>query len=462
TAREAMARTVDAVEALKSFLGYEGPRNYLVLLQNQDEIRATGGFIGATIELPFQDGVLGEVKFEDSTRIDRPPLIDNPTAPEPIFWYLWIARLLFRDSNWNPDFPTAARSMIDFYENGTGAQVDGVIATTKLLALDLLDVVGTVRIPGVAGEVTREIADRYVEGELSFQCEARHVSTRGKRCFDEDLVAALLIELRSGLDDQGRGRLIDTLRDHLERKNVLLYTLDPKTEDLFLANGWGGRVPAPSQDFLMVIDSSLPGHTTDDVTRTWDYFVSIEPDAMSHARLRLRFENTRAAEASICRQAALGGGGCYWNYVRAFISPAAEEITLPSVPLHQGTEKLIWGHRELETASVLVHGGPALEGLVEVGGYVVVEPGSVLTMPVTYELDPRVVRRVDDGRYEYRLQLVKQPGIDGDQINVRLELPAGASVTASSPSGVRSDGRDVTWEGTLESDMELVVVFETG
>ncbi|MEE8518161.1 MAG: DUF4012 domain-containing protein, partial [Dehalococcoidia bacterium] len=91
TAREAMARTVDAVEALKSFLGYEGPRNYLVVLQNQDEIRATGGFIGATIELPFQDGVLGEVKFDDSTRIDRPPLINNPTAPEPIFWYLWIA-----------------------------------------------------------------------------------------------------------------------------------------------------------------------------------------------------------------------------------------------------------------------------------------------------------------------------------------------------------------------------------
>ena len=209
----------------------------------------------------------------------------------------------------------------------------------------------------------------------------------------------------------------------------------------------------------MVIDSSLPGHTTAAINRSWDYRVSLVPNGSSTARLDIRYENLRLVPDPDCRQAAEGGGGCYWNYVRVFLPPAAEQVRAPIASLHEGTEKLIWGHRDINSAQVITHAGSGLRGLVEVGGYVVVEPGTVLTLPLAYELHPNVIRGVGSGQYEYRLLLSKQPGIDDDRVSIRVQLPAGARVVASSPPSARASGNTVTWEHTLVRDAELVVVF---
>ena len=116
---------------------------------------------------------------------------------------------------------------------------------------------------------------------------------------------------------------------------------------------------------------------------------------------------------------------------------AVESVQGPSAPLHEGSEKLIWGHRDLESAVVFRHGSGALTDMVEVGSYVVVEPQTVLTLPVDYQLGPDVIRRVGDRRFEYRLRVVKQSGIDNDTVLVRALLPEDARVVASSPQGLR-------------------------
>ena len=56
---EMKTRAVDAEEALSSlitFAGGDGPRRYLVLSQNPDEVRPTGGFIGTYGVLRAEDG----------------------------------------------------------------------------------------------------------------------------------------------------------------------------------------------------------------------------------------------------------------------------------------------------------------------------------------------------------------------------------------------------------------------
>lgn len=460
-ARRVIDQTAAGVNAFSSLFGFDGPRTYLLVLQNQNEIRATGGFIGATIELRFANGVLGELRWEDSTRVDIPPLANNPAAPEPLYWYLWMGRFLFRDTNWNPHFPSSARTLSDIYTTNRGVHLDGVIAVTKLLALDMIDVLGGVRVPRLDFTLSSAVASRYIEGELPYGCEPRHVSTRSKRCFDEDLVPALLDALKSEIGDDNRLGIIELFRQHLSRKNVLLFMEGGATQAFVLDSGWGGAVPQPPQDFLMVVDSSLPGHTAAAITRSWNYRVSLVPNGTSSAHLTVRYVNTNEVRNPECRQAEEGGGGCYWNYVRVFLPPAAEHVQAPIVPLHEGAEKLIWGHRELTSERVITHAGSGLRGLVEVGGYLVVEPGSVLTLPIAYDLDASVVRRVGPGRYEYRLLLSKQPGMDRDRVRVRVQLPAGASVTTASPVSASVGGTTVTWDLALRSDTELVVVFES-
>ena len=121
--------TITATNFLSSFLGFEGPKTYLLLGQNQKEIWASGGFIGVAVRATLDKGELAELVFHDSTTVDREPLIDNPEPPGGLFWYLWMGRLLFRDANWNPHFPSSAAKVAEIYRGYVNRCVNSQAAT---------------------------------------------------------------------------------------------------------------------------------------------------------------------------------------------------------------------------------------------------------------------------------------------------------------------------------------------
>jgi hypothetical protein len=128
--------------------------------------------------------------------------------------------------------------------------------------------------------------------------------------------------------------------------------------------------------------------------------------------------------------------------------------------LHEGAERLIWGYREIDSGQTAGYGSGGLEGLQEVSGFIAVAPGRVITIPIVYELKQGLVQPRGSGRFEYRLQLVKQPGMDGDIYDVAIELPQGAKLITASPSEASLDGRVVRLTTLLQRDTELVIVFE--
>ena len=100
-----LATGVQTVDFLMYFLGHESPKKYLLVGQNDDEIRATGGFIGVVAELTLDKGELTGLIFYDTTTVDSLPYDTNPLPPEAIYRYLWMGKLLFCDGNWNPPLP---------------------------------------------------------------------------------------------------------------------------------------------------------------------------------------------------------------------------------------------------------------------------------------------------------------------------------------------------------------------
>ena len=169
-------KAISGTEFLSSSLGFDGPKTYLLLGQNQKEIRATGGFIGIAGQATLDKGELIELVFHDSTTVDREPLTGNPNPPEGLFWYLWMGRLLFRDANWNPHFPAAAAQVSEVYYLGQGVRADGVITGSKSLMLDLVEAFGDITVPGADGTLTREVAEAYTDGQISYACRAGSLS----------------------------------------------------------------------------------------------------------------------------------------------------------------------------------------------------------------------------------------------------------------------------------------------
>ena len=461
---QVLERASASTRFLKGFLGFQGPRSYLLLAQNQQEIRASGGFIGSVILVKLDQGELIDLVFQDSTTVDflPPAYPNNPPPPQPIYWYLWMERLLFRDANWSPDFPTSAALVADIYRLGQGVQLDGVITGSKKLLVDMVELIGDIRVPDLPEPLTRETTQAYTDGALPYECSERHASTRGKRCFDEDAFFSIKDRLTSPVSTQERISVIDYLRTELGKRNIMAHIFDSNEGALLWDLGWNGAIPPVDHDYLSVVDSSLPGHTTEDVFRTWNYQVSLRVDRPLESRFWVRYDHQgEVRDDKVCRQSEPGSSNCYWNYFRIYFPAVADNIVAPPVPLNQGAEKLIWGYPDPDSLSLGLSTDVGPAPLTEIGGFIAVAPDSVMTVPLSYQLPWKTVRALGGNNYEYRLLLQKQPGIDTDLIEVALELPPASEVINASPAPIAQNGNWLSFKFELDADTQVVVSFRT-
>lgn len=147
-ARDAAAAVSRATALLPPMLGAEGPRDYLVLFQNNAEWRSLGGIPGAMALLHTDGGALSLAAQESSG--DYPsydasvlPLGDELTAiygERPGRWIPNVTQV--------PDFAVSATLAREMWarEHG-GQQVDGVIALDPVALTYMLEATGPATLP---------------------------------------------------------------------------------------------------------------------------------------------------------------------------------------------------------------------------------------------------------------------------------------------------------------------------
>jgi hypothetical protein len=147
-ATEATGTALRALRLLPSMLGFLGPRTYLVLFQNNAEVRATGGMPGAFAVMRTDKGAVRIVDMGTAVQLrtfDRPVL---PLAQEMRGLYENLPGLFPADVNLTPHFPTAAKLAREMYRRRTGRVVDGVVATDPVALSYLLRATGPVAVAG--------------------------------------------------------------------------------------------------------------------------------------------------------------------------------------------------------------------------------------------------------------------------------------------------------------------------
>ena len=137
----------------------------------------------------------------------------------------------------------------------------------------------------------------------------------------------------------------------------------------------------------------------------------------------------------------------------------ATAIQIPSMPLPTGSLKLIWGYPNPVSSSIVLKSDVGPARLPELAGYLAVEPGSITTVPIRYELPPEVLRSTAENVYEYRLLIQKQPGMDNDLVSVQVQLPPGADVLETAPDFNSKAGRWLSFDFKLAQDTIIVVPF---
>ncbi len=98
-------------QVLPGFLGGDGPRNYLLVFQNNAEIRATGGIPGSWAELHADDGKLEIVRQGTGGEFGRRDTPVLPLSDGELAVYSDLLGVYFQDATFTPDFPRAAQLM---------------------------------------------------------------------------------------------------------------------------------------------------------------------------------------------------------------------------------------------------------------------------------------------------------------------------------------------------------------
>jgi hypothetical protein len=132
-----------------------GNHHFFLFLQNTDELRPTGGFMGSVIELTIQDG-RAAWQLHDVYDIDGQFLGSVP-APAGVHEYLSSGKgWHLPDANWSLDFPTSADQIRFFLEQSGFGPVDGVGVVNMSVGRDALEVLGPVRLNDYQVTVTAE------------------------------------------------------------------------------------------------------------------------------------------------------------------------------------------------------------------------------------------------------------------------------------------------------------------
>ncbi len=405
-----------------SLLGFDSPNTYLVLVHNNHELRATGGFISAVGRVRIENGEVAEMDFVDSYDIYRADG-EYPPAPQPMQQYMGIPVMLFRDTNWSPDFPTSAELARSFYLQDTGVKVDGVVSIDMHSVQKLVDALGPLRVAGAEQEVTgsnivdfiKEVWARPLESEVEVDTRANRDWWSQRKEFMPALAGAALQRLESG--NVNYPALAEAALLSLDERSIQVWLTNAEAQPLFAELGWDGSLYSPGgSDFLALIDTNLGYNKVNSViqpTVRHDVTWPASDDEPAVATTTIDYQHPVESPDHVCNQAPRYGESyddmverCYFDYVRLYV-PArsvlldAEGFELDSVATRRGES-----------------------GTQVFTGWFVLPPGEKQTVSFTYELPSTITR---DG---YQLLVQRQSGtealplelnVDGNMTEVLVE-----------------------------------------
>jgi hypothetical protein len=442
---EELVRTYrDAADFLPQFLGFERPRTYLVLAQNNAELLPTGGLISVYGLMTLRDGRVEEMFFEDAVAFgerwqERTGRYVEP--PAPLRDYLlkdWSWNLAL--ANWSPDFPTAARQALTFFELGGGTrEVDGVLAINVTTLEELLAVTGPVEVPEYGVTVNQENALEVTEALTRSPLEPGS----DRKAFVAFLAEEVLDRLMK-TPPSNWSALLETLERLRDSKSLLFYSDQPELQAPATRMGLDGALRQPEGDYLMLVDASV-NSTKLNIVLHQDVSLTAELDELGNARVEVEVDYRndlpaweRGRDPALVERLMLGG--MYGGYLRLFAAPGARLLEVRQDGASAGVD---------EVASELGHS--------VFGRFFAVPSGESRRLSFSY-VAPAVVR-ADSGVYEYRLFLQKQPGTAAVPWHLRIVPPEGARVLSVELDGEARAASDIDLSLDLRRDHEMVVRY---
>jgi len=397
------------IKILPEMLGLdEKKREYLVLFQNEMELRATGGFIGSYAILSFQGGRLLNFKVSDVYEADG-QLKGHVEPPIEIKNYLGEANWFMRDANWNPDFVKSAADIQWFLDQEINQKVDGVIGINLAVVKSIMGVIGEIKLTDFKETITKdnlyEQAEYYSESKFfpgSTQ-KASFLGTLGGQVFNEIKELKMKQQLN----------LVSAVIDMLEKNEIQLAFNNSEIAKIAKDLSWNGEIYQGKctkencfSDYLMVVDSNLGVNKANYfLNRDMEQLVVIGDNSVDRT-IKINYENTAKTTTF--------PGGDYKNYLRVYLPT---EVNLSQISVTDGMDnslRKIYSSEEIRIKEI--------NGKKEVGFLVTVPVLSKKIVEIKYSTQNKIL---DKKSFSYINYIQKQSGFGDTGLVTLISFPDG-------------------------------------
>jgi len=362
-------------------------KDYLILLQNNYETRPTGGFITGYGEIGATMGFVSDISFHNSYEIDTDTYVTPPYPHEELLENEWYEGYTFRDANWNPDFPSSALELIDFYQKKfPDKDVDGIIVVNFSMVEDLVEKLGGLEVDGEqvdANDLFKTLTD--IVNDVDRHDETALIERK-----------SILGEIATSLVPKASWHPFKTKKvilDALESKDLYMWFKSEGMQRKIEKKGWANRMElAENSDFLHVNLANLGSKKADRylIKEVFHHVNILKEIPEITTEIMVRYPGSKNIYADD-----------YKGYLRVYIPATA---TVQSDTLG---------------ASVETEGGFKV-----IGTQLILPAGSKSTIGYTYQL-PRTLLPLDT----YQLRLIKQSG-DNKSYTVTVESHGDSAITS--------------------------------
>ncbi|MCA9364465.1 MAG: DUF4012 domain-containing protein [Candidatus Moranbacteria bacterium] len=360
-------------------------RTYLILLQNNHELRPSGGYIGTFAIVKIKDGQITNLETHNTNVFDgRVPDVELP--PYPMKETLKIPSWKMRDANWSPDFPTSAKKAEYFYHLGKGKeQFDGIIGVTTNILPRLLSVTGPIELEGKAGIFTQENAIDKLQEYVEISYQDLGVEEEERKVIIATL-AKKIVEKVSWTHPITIAKIGNAIVEALNEKEVQIYVKNEKVQKEVHTAKWGGEINSDwTKDYLMTVDANLSALKSDRlIDRNINYTIDLTLEKpRAYMQITYRHNGTQKDWRTTD----------YQSFLRVYLPKDAWVETV------KGANKEVVYEQE--------NGKKVFGALVHVG------LGASKTIELEYVLPESI-------KNDYSLLIQKQAGVDNVQTSVRV------------------------------------------
>ncbi len=389
------------IKVLPQLLGQPDEKKYLILFQNDKELRPTGGFLTAYAIFRINKGVIHVDDSEDIYTLDA-SIANKEKAPEPILKYLAkVPQFNLRDSNLSPDFQESMKTFRGLYdEAGKSVPVDGIVAIDTNALVAAMTILGDIEVNGKT--FTTKIDERCDCPQVIYELEAE-AGTRtqyiraDRKNIIGDLMYAIMNKAFSSSPKEYWGPLVQTMFGQIAQKHILFSLENKDAQKGLAAVNAAGELKPFEGDYFHLNEANFGGAKSNlFVSQNVEHEYSVGKDGVITKTVTVNYKNPHApSNCNLELENALCLNAPWRDWFRVYV-PKGSKLTDSS-----GSEVKMSTYDEL--------------GKTVFEGFLTVNPMGVKKLKLTYTLPFKVKK---DSPLPFMIQ--KQPGTAGDEYVIKV------------------------------------------